>query len=354
MESKNFFKINIIYFIALVMVACCFVLGYSGAFANDFISTALIQIVTMLSVPMLLYTIFVSKSLKQTLRDTGFKKISLNMLLISVVLGFLLYFLNSFVANFFHSVLTMLGYESIGFTTSAVGAVAKVKYGEFFKDLLLSCALPGLCEEFLHRGIMLNAGKKYAHPRYCLYISSLLFGLIHLNIEQFFYAAILGFFMGMVALVSKSIYPTMIIHFMNNAISTYMAYGIVYGWRPAVMYQTFVNFLISNPILYALYSLMFMAAIIGLYFVLLNQLKKQRAKMQVINIIKHLNFENLQPEEMAQRVKQTNYIMSQAKKMTIVDTKQKFKFRFVDNIFIISSIVLGGLITISSFIWGVL
>lgn len=355
MNSKNFFKINAIYFTALVMVVCVFILGYSGIITNDFLSSTLIQLVTMLSIPMLLYTIFVSKDFKQTLADTGFKKISLTMLVISVLLGFMLYFLNSFVASFFSSILNILGFESINLNIGgAISASARVAYGDLFKDLILSCALPGLCEEFLHRGIMLNAGKKYTHPRFCLYISSLLFGLMHLNIEQFFYAAILGFLMGLVSLAAKSIYPTMIIHFMNNAISTYFSYGIQYGFKPAIIYQRFLVWLTHVPILYTLFSLLAISGIMLIFLWLLKQLKRQRAKMQIRAIVKNLNFENLPPEEMAQRIKQTNYIMQQAKGLSVINTNQKFKFKFVDNIFLISSLVLAGLITACSFVWGLL
>ena len=177
---------------------------------------------------------------------------------------------------------------------------------------------------------------------------------MHLNIEQFFYAAILGFLMGVVLMASQSIYPTMIIHFMNNALSTFMYYGGQLNWKIPTAYYKFLTFLSVNPILYILFSFVAVAGILGLYVLLVKKLKHERAKMQVRQIVKNLNFENLPPEEMAEKVKQTNYILQQARGLSVIATKEKFKFKFVDNIFVICCLVLAGLVTACSFVWGIL
>jgi len=94
MKNKNFFKISLIYFIAMICIATLFVLGSFGIITNEFWATFLIQIVVMFAIPTLLYTLIISKNTKKTFKDLGFSKFSFKMLLISIALGFILYFIN--------------------------------------------------------------------------------------------------------------------------------------------------------------------------------------------------------------------------------------------------------------------
>ena len=67
MKNKNIFKINIIYFVAITLVALIFVLGYMGILQNDFLTSFLIQIVVMFAIPLFMYSIFMKRNLKETL-----------------------------------------------------------------------------------------------------------------------------------------------------------------------------------------------------------------------------------------------------------------------------------------------
>ena len=74
------------------------------------------------------------KSLKETLKDAGLKTISSKMIAISILLGFVLYFINSFVADAFAGIIALLGYESLPTTQSATS----FNYGILFKEFILS------------------------------------------------------------------------------------------------------------------------------------------------------------------------------------------------------------------------
>ena len=69
MKNKNVFKINLIYFVALVLVATIFLLGYIGILRNDILTSFLIQIVVMFAIPLLLYSILNKKKPKETLAE---------------------------------------------------------------------------------------------------------------------------------------------------------------------------------------------------------------------------------------------------------------------------------------------
>ena len=344
MKNKNIFKINIIYFVALLSVATVFVFGYLGFLKNDIISSFIIQIVVMFAIPLLMYSLLMKKNLKQTFQDCGIKKITSKMLGITIVLGFVLYFINSFVADAFYGIISMFGYESI-----SSPATTSFSYGMLLKDLLLSCILPGICEEFLHRGILLHANKKHATTRYCLIVSSILFGLTHLNIRQFFYASILGFLMGIVTLASDSIIPAIIVHFMNNFLSNYFFYGKQLNW-PLAKFVAFVeNFFMADLFIFTISSIISTILLILLYRYLVKLLFKERLQNEVKNIIKALQMEKMSIIQAQIKFNQINELMKHKSLK-----EQSIKQHFTDKIFLISSIVLGSLVTISSFIWGVI
>ena len=284
MKNKNFFRISLIYFIAMVGIAILFVLGSFGIVKSQILSSFLIQVVVMFAIPLLLHILLVSKSAKTTFKDCGFKKISFKLILISVVLGMVLYFINAFVATTFSNLLSLFGYESLSGSETV-----NLNYKLLLKDFVLTAILPGFCEEFLHRGIMLNSAKKHSNPKTCLIISSVLFGLMHLNIRQFFYATILGFLMGIVALASDSIYPTIIIHFMNNFLSSYFYYGTKLNWPLASLVAEIETFLMSNLFLFVVSSLVLTALLIYAYVYLVKRLVFERTRIEMTQVLNELN-----------------------------------------------------------------
>lgn len=348
MKNKNIIKIGLLYFISITLVAVIFVLGALGVVKNEFLSAFLIQCVVVFGIPLLLYTLLVSKNFKQTFADTGFKKISARMFGISVLLGVVLYAINSFVASAFSSIISLLGYETVSL---GYGGTQTISYLTLLKELVLSCFLPGFCEEFLHRGIMLHANKKQTNPRYALIISSILFGLMHLNINQFFYATILGGLMGYVALASDSIYPSMIIHFMNNALSTYFFYGYYMKWPLATFVNEIETMLASNSLLYIAVISLSVMVLLWLYRLLVKAIFQERAKYDIKRIITYLKANDLTIEQAQEKITQINHILKQS---YLLNDKPKTKQNFASQIFIISSIVLGALVTLSSFVWGII
>lgn len=350
MKNKNYFKINLIYLIAITSVAIVFVLGYLGIIRNEFLSSFLVQVVVMLAAPLLLYTLLIGKNIKKTCEDTGLKKINFKIIAISFALGIVLYILNSFVADIFHVLISLFGYERISSTVTV-----EISYASFLKEFLLTAILPGICEEFLHRGIMLMTSKKYHNPRIALILSSIVFGLMHMNINQFFYATILGLFIGYVALVSDSIIPCMIIHFMNNFLSTYFLYGEGLNFPLVKFFNAIGELLLSNIFIYVIITTGIIMFVLFAYIFLTKQLTIERVKTNMYNTLVSLNLENTPLPDAQQKINDINYIVMKSKstKSNIgFDTNQPSSF--IDKLPLIVSIILGGLVTIFSFVWGII
>ena len=153
-----------------------------------------------------------------------FKKANYKTVLISIAIGLIVFILNIAVSTFLSYILSLLGYHA---STSSGTAVAPT-WGSFFLSLLTVAILPAICEEFTHRGLLLSGYKKLGFKK-AVILSALMFGLIHLNVNQFFYATVIGLVLAVVTLYSRSIVPAIIIHFMNNGINVYLEFAEAKG-----------------------------------------------------------------------------------------------------------------------------
>lgn len=78
-----------------------------------------------------------------------------------------------------------------------------------------------LFEEFWFRGIVMQSLRPYGNG-FAIFVSGLIFGLTHANFSQFFYASVLGICLGYIAVSTRSIITTTIMHAMFNGMSGIM------------------------------------------------------------------------------------------------------------------------------------
>ena len=152
MQNKKIFLINLIYYICMLVLAVVFVLGYLNMLPSQILSTFLIQGVVMLALPIILYSLFITKNPKQTFKDFGFKKISFTIFICTILLGFVMYFINNFVADMFFTVLSLFGFDNsinVGLNIGSVGM-----------EFVFTAVVPGFCEEILHRGMYMRGSQK--------------------------------------------------------------------------------------------------------------------------------------------------------------------------------------------------
>ena len=75
--------------------------------------------------------------------------------------------------------------------------------------------VPAFCEELLFRGLVLGNLAPYGKTSAVL-CSALLFGLMHQNIGQMFYATVAGVVLGIIYLETRSIWAPTLLHMFNN------------------------------------------------------------------------------------------------------------------------------------------
>lgn len=117
--------------------------------------------------------------------------------------------------------LSMLFNEFLGVCGYPVSAVYSIDFssvGAYFLALFLMALLPAICEELLCRGMLLQGLSTKSIP-FGVLMSALLFSLMHANPMQTVHQFCLGVVLAIIALISGSIIPCMIVHFLNNFIT---------------------------------------------------------------------------------------------------------------------------------------
>ena len=332
---------------------------------GEFVFSFLVQIVVLFLLPLCLYTLLLKVKPKAIFKTCNFEKINIQTILISFALGILCFFINVAVSSLFSGILTFTGYRYIG--SSGEGDYS---IGNFFFQTLIVAIMPAFCEEFLHRGIVLQGIKHMGFKR-AIFISSLLFGLLHFNVGQVAYAFVIGLVLGFVAVVSKNILPAMIIHFVNNFINVYLEFAEARGWVFGNILEDLQKALSSgNGGWVFICTAIFMIIVVALLCLFIWLLYKQSMLRKVNRAIKQVYYSLTIDKDARIVVDRENEIRDLLENNTLLNLtykkmdnpidivlpkeKYRYKVKPKDEIFLWASIILGGLVTLFTYIWGLL
>lgn len=105
------------------------------------------------------------------------------------------------------------------FSTNYVqGSVQELVAYPFWLQLLIIAVLPACVEEFVFRGLIYHSYRKNGILGAAVF-SGLVFGLMHLNINQLSYAAVMGIIFALLVEATGSMYSSMLAHFAANSYS---------------------------------------------------------------------------------------------------------------------------------------
>lgn len=368
-KGKSIFKIFLIYYISMLLFCTLRIVVQLGIFPDelwvDVLLSSFVQLGLLLLLPSILFCILFKCKPSKLIKDCNFNKVNYKVILISLGLGVLCFIINIAVSSLFNGVLTFTGYR---FSSSGSADYSTLN---FVIDILTVAILPAICEEFIHRGVLLQ-GIKHIGFKKAIVISSILFGLVHFNIQQVSYAIVVGLIMGFVSVVAKNIYPAMIIHFVNNFISTYISYASHNNWFGGNILNDIQSLLTSGKSLWIFsISALILIAVVSLLFLLVWLLYRQSIMHKVKKAIDKIykgsrGVANNQPihfaeERIIRELLENNTLLNLTyKKMDspieIVMPKEKTRYlwRSKDKIFMWASLILGALVTIFTYIWGLL
>lgn len=91
--------------------------------------------------------------------------------------------------------------------------------GGVLVNLLVIALTPAVCEELLFRGVVFHSMKEKSRPLAAMVITAVLFGAYHMSLVKFIPTGLLGLSLCYVVYRTGSIFPAMLMHFINNACS---------------------------------------------------------------------------------------------------------------------------------------
>jgi hypothetical protein len=168
-------------------------------------------------------------------------------------------------------------------------------------------------------------------------LCGLMFGLFHQNITQIFYTFLFGMLMTALVLKTKSIFPAVAVHFINNSLSVYLDYADAYSLPLGGFFDAVNNLLGSNFLLAAFLWLLISGAGVLIFFVILKLAKKGKGR------------EDAYPSEI--RITEAEGESVSAEEAPLED-KMLYKPVFRDWAFYIGALVMTAVTTIFTFIWG--
>lgn len=173
---------------------------YSGLFITEYI---------IILLPILLYLKMRGYSIRNILR---LNRISLKQIMYVI-----------FIALFSYPVAVFFNY---------IGIIIMSKFGEFMPSsvpipttpiefligFFLIALTPGICEETMFRGMIMNSYSSLGRKKAIVY-SAILFGIFHFNVQNLLGPIFLGILFGILVYKTNSIFASIIGHATNNSIA---------------------------------------------------------------------------------------------------------------------------------------
>ncbi|MCM1087172.1 MAG: ABC transporter permease [Muribaculaceae bacterium] len=178
--------------------------GLAGVFGTQMI---------LLCVP-LAVVLYTKKDIRLTY---GFQKTG-----ISGYLGGLFLIVGAFLVNIVLSYGLMRLFPQ---STSQVNdTFSSIMSGGVLESLIVIALAPAVCEEMLFRGFIFHSVKEKYRIFPAMMIVAVLFGIYHMSLVKFIPTGFLGMVLCYVVYRTGSIYPSMMMHFVNNAFSVLISY----------------------------------------------------------------------------------------------------------------------------------
>ncbi len=135
--------------------------------------------------------------------------------------------------------------EKIGVGSDVVDSLGLFNHSGKLSTVLmfiLIALLPAIFEElFIRKGVMGILKSKGAI--FSTIVSALVFATIHMNISQFIFAFLVGILFGIVRVKTEKMYPTMILHFLNNSFAVIEV--VFYNHNTFMQIFTYLNIAIN-------------------------------------------------------------------------------------------------------------
>ena len=173
-----------------------------------------------------------------TIRGMGFEgRFSLWATLLVIPLSVALICMGQPLAEGFVRLVALIGYD-----ISAATSIMPSTPGELAATLILVALLPAIAEEYVFRGCVARAFARKGYV-FAVFMSALLFAIMHGSPLQLVHQFLIGVVCAVLFFATRSLWPPIILHFLNNAIALVLGYvqnrgsafAVTEAWQYVVM-----------------------------------------------------------------------------------------------------------------------
>lgn len=169
-----------------------------------------------LFVPTILYVVFTKEKVGELI---PFRLPKISTIFLLVVISFL-----------FMPLLTLMNAISLLFVENESQAIMELLKGiPYWLVFLFVGVLGPLSEEFVFRGVIYHGYRKSGRIVMSIFLSALLFGIMHLNFNQMSYAIVMGVLGVLMIEATGSFWASFIFHMCVNSSSVILSYGQIVG-----------------------------------------------------------------------------------------------------------------------------
>lgn len=137
---------------------------------------------------------------------------------LALMAGLAICILANFVTDYILTILSRFGIQAPSMPSNLENSASSL-----LANIFVVAVFPAILEEMVFRGYFLRALLPYGDG-FAIFLSALLFALMHGNILQIPFAFIIGLTNGYLVVYTGSIWPAVMLHFLNNFMSLLLEY----------------------------------------------------------------------------------------------------------------------------------
>ncbi|MEG1848337.1 MAG: type II CAAX endopeptidase family protein [Lachnospiraceae bacterium] len=211
-------------FLCIILVKLVVTIGVTVLFmiSNGAITLAIVPNLILSELLLVIPALIFVAATRTRLRDVvSFRKIQFKTILMIIVLVYLSM-----------PLITVINAISMMFTENVVATISTDILKMPFLTMLFLMGIYGpVCEELVFRGLMYTGYKKSASILQAMLLSALLFGLMHMNLNQALYAFVIGCILVLLKEATDSIWAPIIFHVVFNSHTVILLY-VTERWMP--------------------------------------------------------------------------------------------------------------------------
>ncbi len=196
-----------------------------------------------------------------------------------LVISFGIIIVASCVVGFILNIIEQLTGAKLSGSSNIFMSASVVTVPTYVVDILPTLIFAPFFEEILFRGLIYKNNEKAGHL-FSIVVSGLLFGLCHQSVRQIIVASVVGMFCCFLYLKTKSIFPSIILHFIVNLKSVLLAYLLGNINMYDITHDT-LNGIKNNitPIMLLLLTMLiiFIATIVGIILFIIEAVKQSKS-----------------------------------------------------------------------------